>query len=52
VPLVGTEFNEFEQYVLTYKNFDLFGGSFSADAYTPTRRCASRPTTAPTARIR
>ena len=34
VPLVGTEFNEFEQYVLTYKNFDLFGGSFTADAYT------------------
>ncbi len=34
VPLVGTEFNEFEQYVVTYKNFDLFGGSFSADAYT------------------
>ena len=34
VPLVGTEFNEFNQYVLTYKNFDLFGGSFSADAYT------------------
>jgi iron complex outermembrane receptor protein len=33
VPLVGTEFNEFNQYVLTYKNFDLFGGSFSADAY-------------------
>lgn len=34
VPLVGTEFNEFDQYVLTYKNFDLFGGSFTADAYT------------------
>jgi iron complex outermembrane recepter protein len=34
VPLVGTEFNEFNQYVLTYKNFDLFGGSFTADAYT------------------
>jgi len=33
VPLVGTEFNEFNQYVLTYKNFDLFGGSFSADAF-------------------
>ena len=33
VPLAGTEFNEFEQYVLTYKNFDLFGGSFTADAY-------------------
>jgi iron complex outermembrane recepter protein len=34
IPLVGTEFNEFEQYVLTYKNFDLFGGSFAADVYT------------------
>lgn len=34
IPLVGTEFNEFEQYVLTYKNFDLFGGSFGADVYT------------------
>ena len=34
IPLVGTEFNEFEQYVVTYKNFDLFGGSFTADAYT------------------
>jgi iron complex outermembrane receptor protein len=34
VPLVGTEFNEFDQYVVTYKNFDLFGGSFTADAYT------------------
>lgn len=34
VPLVGTEFNDFEQYVLSYKNFDLFGGSFSADVYT------------------
>jgi iron complex outermembrane recepter protein len=33
VPLVGTEFNEFEQYVLTYKNFDLLGGSFHADLY-------------------
>jgi iron complex outermembrane recepter protein len=33
VPLVGTEFNEFNQYVLTYKNFDLFGGSFTADGY-------------------
>ena len=34
IPLVGTEFNEFEQYVVTYKHFDLFGGSFTADAYT------------------
>ncbi|MGH8238217.1 MAG: TonB-dependent receptor domain-containing protein, partial [Steroidobacteraceae bacterium] len=34
VALVGTEFNDFEQYVLTYQNFDLFGGSFSADVYT------------------
>jgi iron complex outermembrane recepter protein len=34
VPLVGTEFNEFEQYVLTYKHFDLLGGSFHADVYT------------------
>jgi iron complex outermembrane receptor protein len=34
VALVGTEFNDFEQYVLTYKNFDLLGGSLSADVYT------------------
>jgi iron complex outermembrane recepter protein len=33
IPLVGTEFNEFEQYVVTYRNFDLLGGSFAADAY-------------------
>lgn len=34
VALVGTEFNDFEQYVLSYKNFDLLGGSLSADVYT------------------
>jgi iron complex outermembrane recepter protein len=34
VALVGTEFNDFEQYVLTYQNYDLLGGSLSADVYT------------------
>ena len=33
VSLAGTEFNEFKQYVVTYRNDALFGGSFSADAY-------------------
>ena len=33
IPLVATEFNEFEQYVLTYRNSELFGGSFTADVY-------------------
>jgi iron complex outermembrane receptor protein len=33
VSLAGEEFNEFKQYVLTYRNDALFGGSFSADAY-------------------
>jgi iron complex outermembrane receptor protein len=31
--LAGTEFNEFKQYVVTYRNDALFGGSFTADAY-------------------
>ena len=31
---MGTEFNDFEQYVLTYTNYDLLGGSLSADVYT------------------
>jgi iron complex outermembrane recepter protein len=33
VSLAGTEFNEFEQYVVTYRHDALFGGSFTADAY-------------------
>jgi iron complex outermembrane receptor protein len=33
IPLTGTEFNEFEQYVLTYRHGELFGGSFAADMY-------------------
>ena len=33
ISLAGTEFNEFKQYVLTYRNEGLFGGSFAADAY-------------------
>jgi iron complex outermembrane recepter protein len=33
VSLAGTEFNEFKQYVVTYRNDALFGGTFSADAY-------------------
>ncbi len=33
VPLVGTEFNDFEQFVVRYTHGDLFGGSFLADAY-------------------
>lgn len=33
VPLVGTEFNDFEQVVVRYTHDDLFGGSFLADAY-------------------
>ncbi len=33
VSLAGTEFNEFKQYVVTYRNDALFGGSFTADAY-------------------
>jgi iron complex outermembrane recepter protein len=33
VSLAGTEFNEFKQYVATYRNDALFGGSFSADVY-------------------
>lgn len=33
VPLVGTEFNDFEQFVVRYTHDDLFGGSFVADAY-------------------
>jgi iron complex outermembrane receptor protein len=33
VSLAGTEFNEFKQYVVTYRNEALWGGSFSADAY-------------------
>ena len=28
-----TEFNNFEQYILSYRNDDLAGGSFTADAY-------------------
>jgi iron complex outermembrane recepter protein len=33
VSLAGTEFNEFQQYVVTYRNDALFGGTFTADAY-------------------
>jgi iron complex outermembrane receptor protein len=33
IPLVGTEFNDFEQVVVRYTHDDLFGGSFLADAY-------------------
>lgn len=33
ISLAGDEFNEFDQYVLRYTNFDLWGGSFTADAY-------------------
>lgn len=33
IPLVASEFNEFEQYVVTYSHGDLLGGSFTADAY-------------------
>jgi iron complex outermembrane receptor protein len=33
ISLAGTEFNEFEQYVVRYTHDDLFGGSLSADAY-------------------
>ena len=38
--------------MLTYKNFDLFGGSFAADAYTADQAMRFPPTTAPTGRIR
>ena len=33
VSLAGTEFNEFKQFVVTYRHDALFGGSFTADAY-------------------
>ncbi|MFL6606501.1 MAG: TonB-dependent receptor [Steroidobacteraceae bacterium] len=33
VSIAGTEFNEFQQYVLTYHHDALFGGSFAADVY-------------------
>jgi iron complex outermembrane receptor protein len=33
VSIAGQEFNEFKQYVLTYRNDSLLGGSFTADAY-------------------
>jgi iron complex outermembrane recepter protein len=33
VPLVGTEFNDFEQFVLRYTHDALLGGYFAADAY-------------------
>lgn len=33
VDIGGTEFNDFEQYVVTYRNDNLFGGSFTADVY-------------------
>jgi len=33
ISLAGDEFNEFDQYVLRYTNFQLLGGSFSADVY-------------------
>jgi iron complex outermembrane receptor protein len=33
VSIAGTEFNDFQQYVLTYRHEALFGGSFAADVY-------------------
>lgn len=33
ISLAGTEFNEFEQYVVRYEHGDLFGGGLSADVY-------------------
>ena len=35
IPPLGskTEFNDFDQYILTYTNADLFGGGFKIDAY-------------------
>jgi iron complex outermembrane receptor protein len=33
ISLAGTEFNEFEQYVLSYRNESLLGGSLAADFY-------------------
>src|SRR6266702_2453513 len=33
VSLAGTEFNDFQQYVVTYRHEALFGGSFAADVY-------------------
>ena len=52
VPLVGTEFNDFEQYVCGTRMTRSSAAVSPRMPTWPTRRCASRRTTAPIARIR